>query len=143
MVKLVDEHRKERRSFSNSCRSLNGIEEDRRVFTDLQPFLQDPVHGNGISSKSTECDTAVQRVAFLATKALRSLDSIAVNRWDSAALQTLRVGSQRRRRISDRSVMASVRDRERESLLLLLLVLLVRCVCMCEATHAALDLGTD
>ena len=89
-----------------------------------------------VSIRLTERSSAAQRVAFLPAEALGSFDSIAVHRRNGAALQALGVGSQRRRRVSDRGVMASVRNRERESRLLVLLI-----SCVYEATHAAFDLG--
>lgn len=88
-----------------------------------------------VNGRSAERDGAAQRVAFLTAEALGSFHSIAVDRRDGAALQTLCVGSQWRRRISDRSVVASVRDCKREGLLLVLLM-----TCVYEATHAAFDL---
>lgn len=88
------------------------------------------------SGRSTKRSNTAQRVALLAAEALGPLYSIAVHRRDGAALQALCVGSQWRRRVSDRSVMASVRDSKRESLLLVLLM-----TCVYEATHAAFDLG--
>ena len=90
----------------------------------------------GVSSRSTKRSNTAQRVALLAAEALGPFYSIAVHRWDGAALQTLCIGSQRRWRISDRSVMASVRKSKRESLLLVLLM-----TCVHEATHAAFDLA--
>lgn len=89
----------------------------------------------GVSSRSTKRSNTAQRVALLAAEALGPFYSIAVHRRDGAALQTLCVGSQRRRRIDDRSVMASVRDSKRERLLLVLLM-----TCVYESTHATLDL---
>ena len=90
----------------------------------------------GVSSRSTKRSNTAQRVALLAAEALGPFYSIAVHRRDGAALQTLCVGSQWRRRISDRSVVASVRDRKREGLLLVLLMAGVY-----KATHTAFDLG--
>jgi hypothetical protein len=75
-----------------------------------------------VISRSTKRSSAAQRIALLTAEALGSFQSIAVYGRDGTALQTLCVGSQRRRRISDRSVMASVRYRKRESLLLVLLM---------------------
>ena len=88
------------------------------------------------SGRSTKRSSTAQRVALLAAEALGAFHCIAVHRRDGAALQALCVGSQWRRRVSDRSVMASVRDSKRESLLLVLLM-----TCVYEATHAAFDLG--
>jgi hypothetical protein len=89
-----------------------------------------------VNGRSTERRSTAQRVAFLTAEDLSSFHSIAVHRRDGATLQALCVGSQWRRCISDRSVMASVRDRKRESLLRVLLMASVY-----EATHAAFDLG--
>jgi hypothetical protein len=150
-VKFVDKRRKERRSFSNSWRSLNGKEVNRRMKGTLQSRMQEDAHwheacwklflavrwSRGVCDRrSTQRSSTAQRVAFLTAEALGSFDSIAVHRRNSAALQALCVGSQRRRRISDRSVMTSVRNRKRESRLLVLLI-----SCVYEATHAAFDLG--
>lgn len=89
------------------------------------------------SGRSRKRSSTAQRISLLTPEALGSFHSIAIHRRDGAALQTLCVGSQRRRRrIGDRSVMASERDPERVSLLLVLLM-----ICVYEATHAAFDLG--
>ena len=88
------------------------------------------------SGRSTKRSSTAQRVALLAAEALGAFHCIAVHRRDGAALQTLCIGSQWRRRISDRSVVASVRDRKREGLLLVLLMAGVY-----KATHTAFDLG--
>ena len=88
-----------------------------------------------VISRSTKRSSAAQRIALLTAEALGSFYSIAVHRWDGAALQTLRVGSQWWRRVGDRSIMASVRDSKRESRLRVLLM-----TCVYEATHAAFDL---
>jgi hypothetical protein len=73
-------------------------------------------------SSSSERRSITRRVASLAAQTLRSFDSVTVHGRDSAALQALRISGERRRRVSDRSIVAPIRDREREGLLLVLLV---------------------
>jgi hypothetical protein len=84
---------------------------------------------------SSERRSVTRRVTSLAAQTLRSFDRVTVHGWDSAALKALRIGGERRRRVSNRSVVAPIRDREREGLLLMLLVRRVHI-----AAHTAFDL---
>jgi hypothetical protein len=100
-----------------------------------------------VASKSSQCRSrevevdrlakharATGRVAALSARTVRTLDSIAVDGRDGAALQTLRVGGERWRGVGDRSVVARVRNCKRGGPLRVYFDRLE------ETAHAAFDL---